>query len=137
MPKAEIKDIGNAIVDILQERGVIPTPVKSETVKPPKTAWSKEDAQQYTGPVNMTVDNKIPTSFMLNERCGFETEIKDERGNPVKKKCEEQLFAKRVHRVYFERDSRGFGGQLQYDDRDARFYKQCNLHGPFDLPTQW
>lgn len=133
MVKAEVKDISNAVVDVLQERGVIPTPIKVEKVVPPKTAWSIEDAQEYKGPVNQTADGKIPSSFRLNERCGFESTGKD----GVKVKCNEQLFAYRVHRQFFEWDSNRTGGQLQYDDRDARYFKRCNIHGPFELPTKW
>lgn len=78
----------------------------------------------YTGepPQN---DGKTPMSFVIQERCNIEEVNKDGK----KVKCTLKLNVARVKNQKFERDESGFGGQLNYDEKDVRQYKVCPKHG--------
>ena len=66
--------------------------------------------------------------FILQERCG----LKDEKG-----KCPHKLMVARVKNAKWMQDDGGFGGQLNYDEKDVRQIKYCPVHGPFNWPSNW
>ena len=49
------------------------------------------------------------------------------------KKCEQKLIVDRVMKATYQKDESGFGGQLDYDEKDVKYFKFCPNHGPFPV----
>ena len=85
--------------------------------------------EEYKGEPPLSGDQKSLQSFPIQEKCG----ITDEKG-----KCALKLNVVRQKNTKFVRDDVGFGGQLEYDEKDIHQYKQCVVHGPFPAgPEKW
>ena len=99
---------------------------KVETVEKKQYVKPLRKVETWNGePPRNSSDNKSPMQFPISEKCG----IKDEK--LPKGKCDKSLIVIRVKNQKFEKDESGYGGQLQYDEKDIRQYKFCADHGPF------
>ena len=114
MPGKEAKEIADALLSVLEERGFISKPVKWEStpVRP------ERPIQEWKGNPPMK-DEKYVTFFKTQEPCNL-----NDGGGP----CKEFLSVVRVKNVVKGKDE--LRGQLIYDDGDARYFYFCARHGP-------
>ena len=75
----------------------------------------------YNGDPPAGMDGKVPKQWRINKKCGF-------MDTKTGKKCDIDLWVVRVMRTTFEHDTYGFGGQLNYDERQIRQYIYCPHH---------
>lgn len=101
---------------------IVETPVEKSPQRP------EREIELYNGEPPLSGDQKIPMQFPITEKCGLVD-------NGVK--CVLKLSVTRVKNTKFEKDESGFGGQLNYDEKDIRQYKFCHVHGPFNMPNHW
>jgi len=94
---------------------------RTEVVAKPRPQRTHE---QYNGRPS-TKDGKFEVKFPTTEQCN----ILDEGD-----KCDEMLFAYRVKK---ETNIRvGNGGYLEYDQKKAKYWLFCEVHGPNYEPPQ-
>lgn len=104
-----------------------------ETPTLPKQAGRpSRKAELYKGEPPQSNDGKTPQVFGIQKKC--ELEDTDKQGK--KFKCQQKLQVVRVKNQVFEKDESGFGGQLNYDDKDVRQYVTCPIHGGLPVGYQ-
>ncbi len=103
--------------------------VDTSTTLPKQAGRPARKAELYKGEPPQSNDGKMPQVFTIQQKCG----LADVDRQGKKFNCAQKLQVVRVKNQVFEKDESGFGGQLNYDDKDIRQYITCPIHG--GLPT--
>ena len=103
------------------------TVVEPPIARPPAHPTRKPEL--YTGEPPQSDDGKTRMEFVIQKKC----EMEDWDKKNKRFKCQQRLHVIRVKNQVLERDESGFGGQLNYDDKDIRQYVVCPIHGGLPL----
>ena len=107
------------------------TTPKTPTDGPKPVQIPRRQVTEYKKDPPQSNEGKSPVQFQISSKCGLEDRAM--RGG----KCDLRLMVVKVKNTHFEWDELGGGGQLEYDEKDFKFFEYCPLHGPFDLPHTW
>jgi len=121
------------LLEAMLELGLIHQPIISNEVPSKPTL---REIKQWDGEPPQGQSGKFLTTWRLKDRCGVEYTIDQAHG--VKARCEEFLYVSRIKNTKFIRDESGYGGQLEYNDKDVKQYVFCPHCGPFPPgPESW
>lgn len=104
-------------------------PVVDKRLTPVVKQTPQRTVEEYKGEPPQH-EGKTMMRFTITEKCGLK-----EDGKP---KCEQKIIVQSQKNVVYLKDESGYGGQLEYDEKDKKLFKQCPKHGPWPAgPESW